>query len=69
MPIYEYRCERCENVDEMFVSLSSDEQKSTVMCSKCGCTSHKIISMTSFRLIGDCWANDGYSCGTKGGDK
>ncbi|HBG18907.1 MAG TPA: zinc ribbon domain-containing protein, partial [Desulfobulbaceae bacterium] len=34
MPIYEYRCDICQNIFEVLTSAGSQNEK--VLCSKCG---------------------------------
>jgi putative FmdB family regulatory protein len=51
MPIYEYRCQDCEAVFEIFVSSASDGDK--VVCKKCESKNViKQISSFSSRLAG-----------------
>ena len=52
MPIYEYRCEDCDNVFEVRQS-GFDEREET--CPKCKGKSKRIISNTSFVLKGSGW--------------
>jgi putative FmdB family regulatory protein len=52
MPIYEYRCSKCDKIREEFVSIKQAEEK--VMC-ECGAPAYRIISPTNFRLIGEGW--------------
>jgi len=52
MPIYEYRCEKCDNVFEVLQS-GFDEREET--CPKCKGVSKRIISNTSFVLKGSGW--------------
>lgn len=57
MPIYEYECEECHKVSEVWQSLS-EEQKTT--CPECSGPLKKLISMSSFQLKGGGWYADGY---------
>ena len=62
MPIYEYRCEKCDTQFERL--LSHRERDAPQPCSneKCGGQhAKKMISQTSFALKGGGWASDGYS--------
>ncbi|WP_273266881.1 FmdB family zinc ribbon protein [Flexistipes sinusarabici] len=53
MPIYEYQCEKCSDVFELFESINS---KSEIRkCSKCGGDSKRIISLSNFQLKGSGW--------------
>lgn len=52
MPVYEYQCESCGDVVEAMQKISDPPLKK---CEKCGGNLKKIISKTSFRLIGDGW--------------
>ncbi len=54
MPIYEYKCSKCNEVFEHFERIS-DEPLQT--CLKCGSvnTISKIISSSGFRLSGTGW--------------
>ena len=53
MPIYEYKCEKCSDVFELFESINS---KSEIRkCSKCGGVAKRIISMSNFQLKGSGW--------------
>ena len=58
MPIYEYECEGCRKVIEMWQSMS-EEPLST--CPDCGGSVKKIISQSAFHLKGGGWYADGYS--------
>lgn len=59
MPIYEYKCEKCNKVFEELKSVSED-YKNTIC--ECGNKAYKIISSnTSFILKGKGWASEGYS--------
>ncbi|MCK5505791.1 MAG: zinc ribbon domain-containing protein [Thermodesulfovibrionia bacterium] len=58
MPIYEYECQSCTEVIEIWQSLSEAPVES---CPSCEGTLKKIISMSSFQLKGGGWFADGYS--------
>lgn len=65
MPIYEYRCTKCDFVTEKIVQLNSaDEEEFTTIVEPCpNCknnTFDKIMSSTSFRLKGGGWFDQGY---------
>ncbi len=58
MPIYEYECEACQKLIEMWQSMS---EKPLSACPECGGAVHKIISQSAFHLKGGGWYSDGYS--------
>ena len=68
MPVYEYECQSCQGVIEIWQNLS-DAPVTT--CPSCDGTLKKIISKSSFQLKGGGWFADGYSnsasenCNTK----
>ncbi|MBQ7738548.1 MAG: zinc ribbon domain-containing protein [Desulfovibrionaceae bacterium] len=53
MPIYEYECPHCHNVFEEWVKLSCAHGEEP--CPKCGTSSPRVISHTSFVLKGEGW--------------
>ena len=57
MPVYEYRCNACNNQFELRQKFSDPPAD---RCSKCGGTVRKIVSATSFSLKGAGWFGDGY---------
>lgn len=57
MPIYEYRCNTCNNQFELRQKFSDPPAD---FCPKCGGTVRKIVSSTSFSLKGAGWYGDGY---------
>ncbi len=62
MPIYEYRCEQCDNDFETLVYGSQE-----VCCPKCGGPVHKLMSCCSFKsAAGDFKPSGGgkSSCGS-----
>lgn len=59
MPIYEYKCTKCEHITEQMFSISTFP--SFIECPFCTNKAHKIISMNSFVLSGGGWAKDGYT--------
>lgn len=63
MPIYEYRCEICDETFEVFHKISDEPLGK---CPKCGKKVNRLISQTSFALKGGGWYKDGYAA--KGGD-
>jgi putative FmdB family regulatory protein len=58
MPIYEYRCDKCGEVHEVFQGFGEGPLDG---CPACGGPVVKIISSTSFVLKGSGWYSDGYS--------
>jgi putative FmdB family regulatory protein len=61
MPLYEYRCERCDKIFEAYKRLS-DEPKEA--CPACGGISSRVgISLFSARGSGSVSSSGGSSCG------
>ena len=60
MPLYEYRCEACGELEEKLESLSAPE---THDCPKCGKPAgmKRQISAVSFALVGGGWHKTDYS--------
>ena len=58
MPIYEYRCEKCENQFEMLQKITAEPLKE---CPECGGPVHKLVSSTSFILKGGGWYATDYA--------
>ena len=58
MPVYEYECQSCRKLIEIWQNLSDDPATS---CPACKGPLKKIISMSSFQLKGGGWYADGYS--------
>ncbi|MDH5298335.1 MAG: zinc ribbon domain-containing protein [Desulfobulbaceae bacterium] len=61
MPIYEYQCQECGKVAEVWQSISDDPMNS---CPDCSGSMKKLISASSFQLKGGGWYADGYSGGS-----
>jgi putative FmdB family regulatory protein len=66
MPIYEYECSKCGEIEEIFQKFSD---KPLVKCKRCSGKLHKLISHSSFHLKGTGWyvtdyANKSRSNGT-----
>jgi putative FmdB family regulatory protein len=59
MPIYEYRCQKCENDVEVMQKLSDAAPD---LCEKCGAKAsfERLMSRTSFQLKGGGWYSDLY---------
>lgn len=52
MPIYEYECEQCGRVEEVFQKISD---KPLRRCQHCSGKVHKLVSQSSFHLKGSGW--------------
>ncbi len=63
MPLYEYRCLKCEHVTEVLQKLSDRPLRK---CRLCSGKLEKLISRTSFQLKGGGWFAHGY--GSPGSD-
>ena len=59
MPIYNYKCEGCQESFSRVEKINSD---GNVECPKKGCREKpkRVISKTSFKLAGKGWYADGY---------
>ena len=63
MPIYEYKCLKCEHQFEIIQRLSDNPLES---CPECGQTSiKKLVSAPSFRLKGGGWYETDFKTGSK----
>lgn len=58
MPIYEYRCNDC---DQVFEEWQKSFEETAIPCPICGGLAHRIISQTSFVLKGSGWYVTDYS--------
>ena len=58
MPIYEYRCQECQ---QSFEEWQKDFSEHQVPCPVCGGKAERLISSTSFVLKGGGWYSDLYS--------
>lgn len=66
MPIYEYECQKCGKF-EVIQKITEAPLKA---CEKCGKPVHRLVSLSSFALVGGGWYKDLYSStGGKGGTK
>jgi putative FmdB family regulatory protein len=52
MPIYEFRCKKCQDQIEVFQKLSD---KQPTRCRKCGGRLEKLVSKTSIQFKGEGW--------------
>jgi len=62
MPIYEYECMDCGEVQEAFQKISD---KPLTTCKQCSGKLHKLISQSSFHLKGSGWYVTDYGGGQK----
>ena len=58
MPIYEYQCDKCSKIYEIWQKISGTPPDK---CTECGGPLHKLVSLSSFQLKGGGWYVDGYS--------
>ncbi|MBF0376857.1 MAG: zinc ribbon domain-containing protein [Desulfamplus sp.] len=66
MPIYEYECSVCGNVEEAFQKISDAPLKK---CNRCQGELSKIVSHSSFHLKGSGWYVTDYGGSTSKADK
>ncbi len=66
MPIYEYQCKKCHEIEEVWQKMNDPAPRK---CPKCGGALKKIISETAFQLKGSGWYKDLYSSSTKDSKK
>lgn len=57
MPLYEYRCNSCNDTFELRQKFSDPPASA---CPSCGGAVEKLISQSGFALKGDGWYGDGY---------
>ena len=57
MPLYEFQCEVCTNIEEQIQKFEVEE----IDCPVCNNKAKRIISLSSFELKGGGWYKDGYS--------
>lgn len=57
MPIYEYKCEKCNKYFEYYHSIKDVK----INCKECSGKLERLISTTSFALKGGGWHKDLYS--------
>lgn len=63
MPIYEYECTECGDVEEAVQKMTDPP---LTRCKKCSGELHKLISHSAFHLKGGGWYSDAYSNGGGG---
>ena len=61
MPIYEFLCDKCGEIEDKLVSMGTKK----ITCTKCGGVAEKVMSAPSFILKGGGWASDNYSKSSK----
>ena len=64
MPIYEYKCIKCDKIFERIVSVSDSTKSVFCDCSP-NARAKKIISAPSFRLEGSGWYETDFKTGNK----
>jgi putative FmdB family regulatory protein len=62
MPMYEYKCESCNNQFELRQKFSDPPASE---CPQCGGQVTKLISSAAFALKGGGWYNEGYGSAAK----
>jgi putative FmdB family regulatory protein len=63
MPTYTYQCDRSDNKEFEVVHSINDELQECPLCKELGKEAHKpqrLISATSFVLVGSGWSKDNY---------
>jgi putative FmdB family regulatory protein len=66
MPIYEFRCKKCNALTEVFQKLSD---KPPSRCRKCGGRLEKLVSKTAIQFKGEGWYITDYARKGSGGEK
>ena len=64
MPIYEYKCNKCDKIFERIVSIADSNKSIFCDCSP-NAKAKKIISAPSFRLDGSGWYETDFKTGNK----
>lgn len=64
MPIYEYQCEKCSKVHEIWQKISDEP---ATECPECKGSMKKILSLNSFALKGTGWYTTDYKRGSPQG--
>ena len=62
MPIYEYECTKCGNIQEALQKISD---KPLVKCKHCSGKLHKLVSQSTFHLKGTGWYVTDYAYKSK----
>jgi len=68
MPIYEYICSECEEIQEILQKVEESAPKSCPKCQKSN-TLSKLVSNSAFHLKGGGWYKDLYSSPKKDDNK
>ncbi len=58
MPIYEYKCESCDRVHEIWQKITDEPLR---YCPDCMGAVHKQVSISAFHLKGGGWFANGYA--------
>jgi putative FmdB family regulatory protein len=66
MPIYEYECNKCGNIEE---ALQKFSDKPLTKCKHCSGKLHKLVSQSSFHLKGTGWYVTDYADKSKNSAK
>ncbi len=66
MPIYEYECNKCGNIEE---ALQKFSDKPLTKCKHCSGKLHKLVSQSSFHLKGTGWYVTDYADKSKNSTK
>ena len=66
MPIYEYECTKCGNIEEVIQKFSDKPLKK---CLSCAGKLHKLVSQSTFHLKGTGWYVTDYAKKSGGSDK
>lgn len=62
MPIYTFKCEKCNYVDELLMTLTLyADKKDLINCPDCDSIMRRTIEPLNFRLRGGDWYQDGYN--------
>jgi len=67
LPIYEYECQSCDNIDEL-IEINYNSSK-TKKCSECGGKSKRIISIGAVHTDTPTWINDDLRGSIQGDDE
>ena len=66
MPIYEYECTKCGNIEEIIQKFSD---KPLTKCPRCAGKLHKLVSQSTFHLKGTGWYVTDYANKSGGSNK